>query len=188
MPACAPNAVEKLASTEMWSTMSVELTLSIPRPPYSSGTSTAVNPSSAALRSTAAIAPGSFASIAVTRGKISSRANRSAVAAICRCSSLRSSGVKTSSGVRDSIRKLPPAAATIGDEVTASIGVKVLQLNRTPKRRAQCAHLTPAAQVSATQAVTVRQLMSRSQRVASNRNHARRSASSIQTSIKLVVA
>ena len=115
MPACAPNAVEKLASTEMWSSISVELTLSIPRPPYSSGTSTAVNPSSAALRSIAAIAPGSFASIAAMRGKISSRANRSAVAAICRCSSLRSSGVKTSSGVRDSIRKLPPAAATIGD-------------------------------------------------------------------------
>ena len=38
-----------------------------------------------------------------------------AVEAIWRCSSLRSSGVKTSAGVRDSSRKLPPAAATMGE-------------------------------------------------------------------------
>ena len=55
--------------------------------------------------------PGCLASIASMAGRISSRANCAAVAAIWRCSAFRSSGVKTSAGVRVSIRKLPPWAA-----------------------------------------------------------------------------
>ncbi len=77
------------------------------------GVSTAVKPSSAALRNMPAIAPGSLASSAATAGTISSRAKRAAVAAIWRCSSFRSSGVKTSAGVRSSTKKLPPEAATM---------------------------------------------------------------------------
>ena len=100
----------------------MELTLSSPMPPYSSGMSTAAKPSSAALRSSVSIAPGSLASMAATRGRISSRAKRAAVAAICRCSSLRSSGVKTSAGVRVSSKKLPPAAAAMGDGTMVDIG------------------------------------------------------------------
>ena len=50
MPMCAPKAVEKLASTDRWSVISVEVILSMPMPPYSSGISTEVKPSSAALR------------------------------------------------------------------------------------------------------------------------------------------
>ena len=115
MPTCAPNAVEKLASTEMWSVIKVDEILSIPIPPYSSGMSTPVNPSSPAFLSVAARTPGSLASIAATEGRISSRANRAAVAAICLCSSFKSSGVNTSPGVRVSSRKLPPAAATTED-------------------------------------------------------------------------
>ena len=69
-----------------------------------------------------ALRPASFRSIAAARGRISSRANCSAVAAIWRCSSFRSSGVKTSSGARDSSKKLPPVAAVMGDAATACIG------------------------------------------------------------------
>ncbi len=180
MPTCAPNAVEKLASTEMWSVMSVELTLSIPSPPYSSGTSTAVNPSSAALRSIAAIAPGSLASIAGTRGRISSLANRSAVAAICRCSSFRSSGVKISSGVRDSTRSCRPQRRQWE-----------MRQQRSAQRPPCDACLTgqPDAPTLLERLGSLQPVVhTRNHRVASNRNHARRSASSIQTSIILVVA
>src|SRR5271166_1030502 len=127
MPVCAPKAVETLARIERWSVMSVEVVLSMPTPPYSSGMSTEVNPSSAALRSSDFRTPGSLASMAAVKGRISSRANRAAVSAICRCSSFRSSGVKTSAGVRDLSRKLPPAAATIGEAVSVDIR-KSLQL------------------------------------------------------------
>ncbi len=73
-------------------------TLSIPMPPYSSGISTDVNPSSLAFRIMAGKTPGSLASIAVAAGKISSRANCAAVVAIWRCSSFKSSGMNTSAG------------------------------------------------------------------------------------------
>src|SRR6185437_9859790 len=78
-----------------------------------------VKPSSAALRIRSSRTPGFLFSMSSAAGSISSRANRAAVAAIWRCSSLRSSGVNTSAGVRDSSRKVPPPAATIGEgEVT----------------------------------------------------------------------
>ena len=47
--------------------------------------------------------------------------NSAAVSAIIRCSSLKSSGVKTSSGVRSSMRKLPPLAATTGALVSVAM-------------------------------------------------------------------
>ncbi len=134
MPMCAPKAVEKLASVEMWSVISVELSLSRPMPPYSSGMSTAVKPNSAALRNNSTIAPGSLASMAATRGRISSRAKRAAVAAIWRCSSFRSSGVRISLGVRVSSRKLPPAAAAMGDTSVKGMVLRGLLL---PKRKDQ---------------------------------------------------
>ena len=139
MPMWAPKAVEKLASTDKWSVISVEVVLSIPRPPYSSGISTEAKPSSAALRISEASTPGFLASISAATGKISSRANCAAVATICRCSSFRSSGVKISAGVRVSSRKLPPAAATTEEEVEADIG-RTLQLSD---------HSTPAGRAAA---------------------------------------
>ena len=115
MPTCEPKAVEKLASTDKWSVISVEVTLSIAMPPYSSGMSTEAKPSSPALRSNPVRTPVSLASMAAVLGRISSRANSATLVAIWRCSSFRSSGVKTSAGVLVSRRKLPPAAATMGD-------------------------------------------------------------------------
>src|ERR1035437_1674807 len=134
MPMWAPKAVEKLASTERWSVMSVEGVLPLPIPPYSSGMSTEANPSSPAFRISPAKTPGCLASMAAALGRISSRANCAAVAAIWRCSSFRSSGVKTSAGVRVSSRKLPPAAATMG-EVESVDMIAYLQLSQ---------HSTPA--------------------------------------------
>ena len=52
----------------MWSVISVELTLSRPMPPYSSGMSTDAKPRSAALRMRPARTPGSLASMA--RGRL----------------------------------------------------------------------------------------------------------------------
>src|SRR5579863_8096562 len=80
--------------------------------------SIAVKPSSAALRISSSSTPGFLCSMSSMAGRISCRPNRAAVAAIWRCSSLRSSGVKTSAGKRDSSRKLPPAAGTM-EEVVA---------------------------------------------------------------------
>ena len=74
-----------------------EVTLSMPRPPYSSGTSTAMRPSSPALRSRARVTAKFLASISAAAGSTSLVVNSSAVLAICRCSSVKSSGVKTSS-------------------------------------------------------------------------------------------
>ena len=45
----------------------------------------------------------------------------SAVWPIMTCSSVKSSGVKTSSGVRSSIRKLPPVAAMTGAWVSVAM-------------------------------------------------------------------
>ena len=136
MPTWAPKAVEKLPRIDRWSVISVEVILSMPMPPYSSGISTEAKPSSPALRISACSTPGCLASMAAALGKISSRANCAAVVATCRCSSFRSSGVKISAGVRVSSRKLPPAAATMGEGLNADIG-KYLQLtqNSIPRGR-----------------------------------------------------
>src|SRR6266851_4584833 len=52
-------------------------------------------------------------------GMISFCANSSAVCAISECCSLKSSGVNTSSGCRESNRKLPPGAVSLGAAVVA---------------------------------------------------------------------
>src|ERR1035437_7271512 len=134
MPTWAPKAVEKLPRIDRWSVISVEVILSMPMPPYSSGISTEAKPSSPALRISPAKTPGCLASLAAALGRISSRANCAAVVAIWRCSSFRSSGVKISAGVRVSSRKLPPAAAIMG-EVESVDMVAYLQLSQ---------HSTPA--------------------------------------------
>src|SRR5580765_2317100 len=54
-------------------------------------------------------------------GTISLFANSSAVCAIKRCCSVKSSGVHTSAGVRSSIRKLPPAILILGSAVIVAI-------------------------------------------------------------------
>src|SRR5664279_1201947 len=51
MPTCALKATEKLANWLIDSETIADVTLSSSSPPYASGTSTAINPSSPALRS-----------------------------------------------------------------------------------------------------------------------------------------
>src|SRR3990172_13225890 len=88
--------------------MSVVETLSRPSPPYASGTSAPSRPIAAALRSSSTIRPSFLCSSSSARGTTSPAMNSSVVCPICRCSSLKSSGMKTSPGARSSTRKLPP--------------------------------------------------------------------------------
>ena len=124
MPTCALKATEKLASWRCDSAIMAEVTLSISRPPYSSGMSTAISPSSPAF---AQQGPGdgrnSSPQSASAAGSTSFAVNSTAVLAICRCSSEKSSGVKTSCGLaffdekaaarltafRDAVRRLLPS-------------------------------------------------------------------------------
>src|SRR3954463_16721704 len=61
-------------------------------------------------------------------GIISWRANSSAVFAICWCSSVKSSGVKTSFGLRSSRSQLPPATFTFGTAVAVAINFPLIQI------------------------------------------------------------
>src|SRR5579883_92736 len=122
IPAWALNATEKLASWLIDSAISADVTLSISMPPYCSGTSTLNSPSSPALRSNDRVTAKFLASISAAAGITSLVVNSTAVLAICRCSSVKSSGVKISSGRRSSIRKLPPLARIA---VTAGLVVAI---------------------------------------------------------------
>src|SRR5947199_7680460 len=65
-------------------------------------------------------------------GIISWRANSSAVFAICWCSSVKSSGVKTSFGLRSSRSQLPPATFTFGTAVAVAIYFPLVQILKDP--------------------------------------------------------
>src|SRR3990172_6882298 len=97
--------------------MSVVETLSRPSPPYASGTSAPSRPIAAALRSSSTIRPSFLCSSSSARGTPSPALHSSVVCPICRFSSLKASGMKTSPGARSSMRKLPPrirfSAATV---------------------------------------------------------------------------
>ena len=66
------------------------------------------SPSSPAFLTSSRLTAKSLCSILSALGTISLSANSSAVCAISKCCSVKSSGVNTSSGVRSSIKKLPP--------------------------------------------------------------------------------
>ena len=87
MPVCALKLTEKLAETAIRSETSADVTLSIARPPYSSGTSTDISPSLPASRSSSRVTAKFFASISATRGRIDFSANSAVVRAISCCSS-----------------------------------------------------------------------------------------------------
>ena len=79
IPTCALNATEKLASWLIDSAITADVTLSISSPPYASGTSTAINPRSPALRSRLRIRSKFFASIWSATGITSLVVNSAAV-------------------------------------------------------------------------------------------------------------
>src|SRR5215212_7155959 len=108
MPPCAPIVVANEAARPRASPRMAPATWSRPRPPYSSATVAPMKPSSAPFRTSSRASFQSFFSNSGVRGRTSLSMNCRAVSAIMRCSSVKSSGVKTSSGVRSSIRKLPP--------------------------------------------------------------------------------
>src|SRR5580698_10733442 len=85
-----------------------EVTLSSSSPPYASGMSTLIKPSSPALRRRLRVTAKFLASISAAAGITSFVVNSMTVLAICRCSSEKSSGVNISCGSRSSMRKLPP--------------------------------------------------------------------------------
>ncbi len=119
MPTWALKATEKLPSCERWSATMAEVTLSMARPPYASGMSTAIRPRSPAFLRRARVTSKCLASISSAAGSTSLRTNSEAVRAIWRCSSVKSSGVMMSSGADSPIRKLPPGT------VRCSISVAV---------------------------------------------------------------
>ena len=121
MPVWPMKATAKLPSRADFSETRQPLTLSRPRPPYSSGISTPSSPSSPALRRSDRVVSYFRARISGMRGTISFSMNSAAVSPIMRCSSLKSSGVKTSSTRRSSRRKLPPRAARTGVRVSVAI-------------------------------------------------------------------
>src|SRR5690242_5044008 len=121
MQVCAPHVVLKPPYLAIRSAMIAEVTLSICVPPYSSGTSTPLRPSSPAFFSSSRLMRNSFCSSFSILGTISLVANSSAVCAINWCCSVKSSGVKMSFGLRSSIRKLPPGSIFVGIEVTVAI-------------------------------------------------------------------
>src|SRR5688500_7353977 len=123
IPTCPVKETAKDPSRAAFSASRQAETLSRPRPPYSAGISTPRRPISPALRSRSRVASYFRARISGSRGIISVSMKSSAAPAIMRCSSLKSSGVKTSSRRRSSIRKLPPRAATtptLGDAAMPS--------------------------------------------------------------------
>src|SRR2546423_10533349 len=81
-----------------------------------------MKPSYAPFRTSSRARLQSFFSRSSTRGRTSLSMNCRAVSAIIRCSSVKSSGVKTSSGVLSSIRKLPPTTIFLSS-ATADISL-----------------------------------------------------------------
>src|SRR5271170_7584883 len=75
IPTCALKATLKLASTDMRSAMIAEVTLSMDRPPYSSGISTAISPRSPAFFSSPRVTSKCLASISSAAGSTSFAAN-----------------------------------------------------------------------------------------------------------------
>src|SRR5215469_16762486 len=130
MPTCAEKATEKLPCLAMLSAMMAEVTLSISRPPYSSGMSTEVRPRSEASLMRRRVTLKSLDSIWSEAETTSLIANSEAVWAIWRCSSEKSSGKKQSAGVGFEIRKLPPGMIFLSVEVGAVIVDIGLPLNR----------------------------------------------------------
>ena len=128
IPVCALKLTEKLAETAIRSETNADVTLSIARPPYSSGTSTDISPSLPASRSNSRVTAKFFASISATLGRIAFSANSAVVRAISRCSSEKSSGVKMSSGAAFERRKLPPMAGLRAATVAM---VEPLRIHRT---------------------------------------------------------
>ena len=108
--ACAPNVAPNDADRDMRSLTISDVTLSRPRPPYSSGTSTPISPRSAARLTSCRASDQSFSSSLSSTGRISFATNSSAVRAMRRCSSVSLSGVKTSSGSPDCRSHSPPRA------------------------------------------------------------------------------
>src|SRR6185503_5224996 len=108
MPLSAPSVVAKEAERPMFSPINAPLVWSKPSPPYSSGMFAPINPSSAALATSSRDNFQSCFSSSSMRGTTSLSINCRVVSAIMRCSSVKSSGVKISSGVRSSIRNEPP--------------------------------------------------------------------------------
>src|SRR4051812_3592562 len=136
MPACPPKDVLKLAQTAMRSATMAEETLSMSEPPYCSGTSMLAMPISLAFFSRSRVTWYSLCSIFSIAGRISCRANSSAVFAICWCSSVKSSGVKISFGLRSSRSQLPPAIFTFGTAVAVAICFPLVQI----LKYSRCAH------------------------------------------------
>src|SRR3954471_22409762 len=136
IPACPPNDVLKLAHTAMRSATMAEETLSMSEPPYCSGTSMLAMPISLAFFSRSRVTWYSLCSIFSIAGRISWRANSSAVFAICWCSSVKSSGVKTSFGLRSSRSQLPPETFTFGTAVAVAICFPLVQI----LKYSRCAH------------------------------------------------
>ena len=97
MPACAPTVVAKLGQPASVSATIAEVTLSMPSPPYSSGTSTPSSPSSPTSRrkrSTSGLPFSStLCSISSARGMTSFCMNLRVVSPNSRCVSEKSSGV-----------------------------------------------------------------------------------------------
>ena len=108
MPLCAPSVVANEAERPKSSPTIAPLVWSSPRPPYSSGMLTPTIPKSADLRINSRASCQLCFSNSSVAGRTSLSMNSRVVSAIIRCSSVKSSGVNTSSGVRSSIRKLPP--------------------------------------------------------------------------------
>ena len=114
IPTCAENTTQKLPCFAMFSATMADVTLSISRPPYSSGISTEQSPSSLASRIKRRVTTKSFASSASPTGTTSFIAKSRVVCAICRCSSVKSSGKKQSAAVASEIRNEPPGMRFVG--------------------------------------------------------------------------
>ncbi len=130
MPVWPMKETAKLPSRADFSAVRQPLTLSRPSPPYSSGISTPSRPRSPAFFMSSRVTSYFRARISGIRGTISFSMKSAVVSAIMRCSSDRSSTVKTSSGVRSSMRKLPPRAATTGVLVSVAISMSPMTSSR----------------------------------------------------------
>src|SRR5580693_2199982 len=100
---------------------------SISMPPNFSGITTAGRPSFPDFFRIETATPGSWCWIASTLGAISLIQNSSVVRAMARCSSVKSSGVKTSDGSVGSMRNEPPLCF-VGEIVEDAIGIIPYQI------------------------------------------------------------
>src|SRR5688572_10602616 len=140
IPVCPMKETAKLPSRADFSEARHPLTLSRPIPPYSSGISMPRRPSAPAFFMSSRVTSYLRARISGIRGAISFSMKSAVVSAIMRCSSDRSSTVKTSPGARSSMRKLPPRAATTGVLVSVAIGMSPRTASREALEDAGRAH------------------------------------------------